>query len=140
MEDKNTIVLLESKFQKIYIDTTLDIYIQVWYSTTEDMSDDEYKNEFTTLIENVDPDSVPIKKLIDLTDFEYVMSPDMQEWHNENVFKNLIDKYVDGVARLFFFIEIFAKITDGERDSDLGLFVIGTLLVGLLYKPFETQI
>lgn len=66
------------------------LLVEIWNNSSDDMTDEIYKQEFLSVNEVLLPYANRVDKvLIDARLFQYPMSPDLQVWHNENVFERM---------------------------------------------------
>lgn len=83
--------IYESKYSSVHIDFETDIFFHIWYASTEIMTDEEYKKEYGQLLEALSEfDKLPQKNFIDLQQFKYFLSPEMQDWHSEHIFSRFL--------------------------------------------------
>lgn len=58
----------------------------VWHKESERMSEEEYKQNFLAMIDNLPENCTPKRYLLDHRDFLFSIVPELQEWHDKNVF------------------------------------------------------
>ena len=76
--------LYKSDFEEYFMILEKDILFAKWFPKSEEMSDQDFKNEMQNEIDFVR--TFQIKKyLIDVQDFRFVMSNELQEWTDQNV-------------------------------------------------------
>lgn len=102
-------VLYESRFWRMtyYPDKTLMRY--TWYSSTNEMTEAEYKEEMRKNAEI--SSSVEVKSgLIDLRNFLYSISADVQSWTDREIFPKLSET---GYKKLAFLVskDLFAQVS-----------------------------
>lgn len=88
--------LHQSKYTTVLFEKENNILVQLWNEASEDMSHEENKTEMLALLHALRR-SQCVGLLVDATRFKYIISPEMQEWVNQNIF---MDKQhaVKGVA------------------------------------------
>ncbi len=83
-------LIYNSQYQILLLDTRQDILIEEFDFESENYTPQEYKKDFTDLSQAVVDkvqDKYTVKKiLIDMQNFRFVITPELQKWHNENVF------------------------------------------------------
>lgn len=103
--------IYQSQFQAISVDVTSMLGHQEWYEETINMGHNEYRKDLESFIKSLDNRKIPSRWLIDLRNFNYVMSPEMQEWHNKHVFQKIF------TGQKFY----FAIINNGDFVNDLAV-------------------
>lgn len=79
--------IYRSTYQTFVLFAKEALLIEIWNSASEDLNDEIYKKEFLLTNEALAPYFDQINKvLIDARNFEYPISPDLQNWHNQQVF------------------------------------------------------
>lgn len=87
----DVITLYESKFQVLTLNTSQDIIYEHWFSETYTMDDNEYQQEFLNLVEAIKDRYYANYWLIDLRNFDFIVDPELQEWHKDQVFQKLFN-------------------------------------------------
>ncbi len=76
-------LLMENKFCKLLLH---DDYVEfIWMETTESMTEEEYKEimqEWASIAE----EHQPSKLLLDIVNNKFLLSPEIQEWTDQNIF------------------------------------------------------
>jgi hypothetical protein len=79
--------IYRSTYQTFVLFAQEGLLLEIWNSTSENLNDQIYKKEFLLTNEVLAPYFDQIDKvLIDARNFEYPISPDLQHWHNQQVF------------------------------------------------------
>ena len=71
-----------------------------WLPETEKMTEDEYKQEMLNWLDAC-LKCKPTKNIPNISDMRFVVSPEMQEWTNENILISLLDMGLKWVAIVF---------------------------------------
>ncbi|WP_291726473.1 hypothetical protein [Bernardetia sp.] len=108
--------IYKSKFVSINILPKKELLIIEWLSDSEDMTEEEFKNEIQAEIVAI-KEYKPTNILARTTQMSFVITPNMQEWHNElvfPVFKNI------GVSKLAIILssDIFSQISIEQLIED----------------------
>ncbi|WP_020532908.1 hypothetical protein [Flexithrix dorotheae] len=77
--------LHSSKFHEVLLDSSYSLIVSKWFATSIDMKDDDYRNEMLTLRDQI-KEFRPEKMLSFCEDLKYLISPDIQEWVNNEIF------------------------------------------------------
>lgn len=80
-------LVYQSKHQTVAIDEEKGIFFHIWNKSSEQITEEQYKEEIIALGLAAGRHQIPPKGLINLTNFLFVISPEMQEWHNKNIFQ-----------------------------------------------------
>lgn len=95
------ITIYQSPYQKILFNPEYQIFEQIWLPESEFMNDDIYKKEFRDILNATEAYKGKSNKIfIDSLNALYVVSPELQEWHNEHVFSRLIEMGIKRFAVL----------------------------------------
>ncbi|EAY29609.1 hypothetical protein [Microscilla marina] len=82
--------IYRSTYQTFVLFAKEALLIEIWNSASEDLNDEIYKKEFLLTNEVLAPYFDKIDKvLIDARNFEYPISPNLQDWHNQHVFARI---------------------------------------------------
>ena len=102
-------LLHESKFWKFGYNAELDAMEYEWFSTSEDMSTEEYKEEMTKNAEEYKKHG-PSKSLIDTRQFLFTITPEVQEWTDKEIFPVFVES---GLKKLAFVVSqsLFAQVS-----------------------------
>lgn len=96
MEDP--IVVYDSTYQTLLHYPGLAFYEEIWKTESDDLTDDLYKEDFLKLIQT--GFRIPFDKvLIDHRAFHFVISPELQIWHNTHIFAVSI-QYIKGKTKV----------------------------------------
>jgi len=84
------ITLLENKYCSVYLDLNLNLFEQYWHSESIHMEEEDYKethlNIRNHLLSNTyTPHLHPHRFFLDNRLNFFVISPELQEWHAENI-------------------------------------------------------
>ncbi len=85
------VTITENKFCTIQIDEELELYEQVWHPASEEMEENEYKEIHSSMVTYIKDNysQAPLYWLLDNRSNNYSISPELQEWHAQNVFGQL---------------------------------------------------
>lgn len=115
--------LKSSKFIDITFDSEHRIMKLVWKPETEDMNDEDFKREMLNYVDRLD--KKPRRILHQMQEMKFIISPELQEWVDENVNKPAIDA---GVTKAAFLLssDIFARVSteqtnEGENLNDISI-------------------
>ena len=102
-------ILHESKFWKFGHDVNDSMMIYQWFNTTELMNDEEYKHEMERNAKECQIYRHP-KHLVDLRNFLYTISPEVQAWTDNIIFPRFLDT---GLNRIAFVVsqDLFAQVS-----------------------------
>lgn len=81
--------IAETKFQTLFVESSLHLLIQNWKPETASMTDDEFKKESEILVEAVRRTLGVTALLSDAREFGYTVAPHMQNWWVDRVATNL---------------------------------------------------
>lgn len=118
--------IYESKYQRVLYNPELSIFEEIWLPESEYMNDDIYKQEFRDILKAAQPYRGKTDKIfIDAVNAMYVVSPELQEWHNQNVFAKLIEM---GVTRFAVLLskDLFTQVSyeqTFEEAEDAGFLI-----------------
>lgn len=101
--------IFEDKFQIINYYPNNSIFACIWQNTDE-MKDDDYKNGLRKQVELVEKYKVK-KELFDTTNFTFPITPDLQEWTDNEIYTK---KHELGVKQ-------FALVVTSEMLAQLSL-------------------
>ena len=108
--------LNDNEFQRILWDESTGIIGIDWKEATSRMTDDDMKHELELFASYVERKRAP-RILIDLTEFGYRMSPEVQQWWSENI----LPRYnVVEVKRFAFLFKPDTEITAAMNQSAPG--------------------
>jgi len=112
------VTIVENKYTSIYFDLDLNLYEQYWYSATEDMEDEDYKEIQTQMINffKEHKEYIIHNYLLDNREFLFSMSPEMQEWQAKYVMEFLAENMHTGSESIK-----TAVITSGDFISQLSI-------------------
>jgi hypothetical protein len=123
---ENIMIIYDSAYQKLLYHKEIEAFEEIWKAESENLTDELYKEDFLALIEV--GFRIPFNKvLIDHREFRFVITPELQIWHVENIF-SISAQYVKGktkVANLVssdFFSQLSIEQTFDE-STDTELFV-----------------
>ena len=102
-------VLHESDFWKFGFDKDDSMMIYQWYETSENMDETEYKQEMKKNAEEYEKHG-PTKSLVDLRNFLYTISPETQEWTDNEIFPRFLNA---GLKKIAFVVssDLFAQVS-----------------------------
>ncbi len=90
-------IIHKSKFSKIWLDKNSNILYQVWNKKTKKIKDKIFKKEMLKLQDAIKSFFFDFL-LVDMIDFYYFLSPNVQNWVNTNVNRLLLDKKIKKIA------------------------------------------
>ncbi len=98
----------ESQFTTVTFDAVTGLQEQFW-KTTENFSNDDYKTEVSANADNVLTNNAKFL-LSDTNNFNYTISPELQEWSTENFFARIV---AAGIRKYAILLpqEVFAEIS-----------------------------
>jgi len=91
--------LYESDFVEITLDTNLEIITNTWFTSTENMEDEDYETDMLRFAELVQIYR-PTYHLIKSVDFLYPITIEMQDWTNQTIFPKLAESGIKKIAFL----------------------------------------
>ena len=75
-----------SIYQTFILFTNESLLVEIWNPISDDMTDELYKQEYLKVRETLQPFIGQYDKLlIDAREFQYPVSPELQQWHNTNI-------------------------------------------------------
>jgi valyl-tRNA synthetase len=77
-------IIYESLYQQISYLPEEKIILQHWFESSQEMTDEIYRIEMTSLIDTVNQ-TKPLRALVQAQKFLFVISPNLQEWTNVHV-------------------------------------------------------
>lgn len=89
--------ILQNKFVKITLDTNKSLAHAIWENTTENMTDEEYKNTFSHIGDIYIKHGVK-RWLGDAFNFLKVVTPDLQEWAAKELNPKLLTAGLEKMA------------------------------------------
>ncbi|GEM_PF-687162 len=115
-------LIYESKFSKTIYDEEKSRLVTVYFPETVHLTDELYKEEFLKSTESVKDWrlSASLKsssQLLDMRNFFYVIVPELQEWHNQNVFPEVMALQLKEAA-IVVSPDIFAQISVQQTVAD----------------------
>lgn len=78
--------IYRSQFKEVFWESDHQLISKKWFKTSEDMTPDEFKHEMTEYGKLVNLYK-PKKELVDTTNFNFTITPELQEWVGNNVFQ-----------------------------------------------------
>lgn len=78
--------LREGQFSISKGDIENKILYHIWKSTSENMQDEDFKEELLKTIKEDNEDEKYSSMVVDLRDFKFVITPEIQEWSDKNIF------------------------------------------------------
>lgn len=79
-----------SIYQTFILFTKESLLVEIWNASSDDMTDELYKQEYLKVREILQPFTDQYDKLlIDARKFQYPVSPELQQWHNTNILYTL---------------------------------------------------
>lgn len=114
--------LYSTNFMSVYYDEKNSLISNKWTKATSKLTEETFKKEVLRHLENVEK-LHPNKLLIDTSDFEFVIMPEIHDWHGETI----SPKYVEaGVKKIAFIVpeELFSQTSieqtmEEEKDEVL---------------------
>lgn len=76
--------IYESDFQRYKIDKRNNFLQADWFEKSEEMSDDDFKNEMEKELEYVERFNIE-NYLIDTLNFRFIINPDLQAWADTHI-------------------------------------------------------
>lgn len=76
--------IYESKYWVIFFEQENSIILPIWHDTSSELEEDGYKYELSKYTEKVE-EYKPTKLLLDARKANFPITPEIQEWLNENV-------------------------------------------------------
>ncbi len=77
--------IYKSEFVSAYFDAASSILTQVWSDKSIEMNEDAYKTEILNYVQQLETYQAK-KTLADLSEFNYTIVPELQDWHAKTVF------------------------------------------------------
>ncbi len=91
--------LYNSNFVEISLSDNNLVITNEWFKTTDKMTDEQYKNDMLKFAELAILHK-PKYHLIKSVDFSYIITINMQDWTNNNIFPQLIEAGIKKIAFL----------------------------------------
>jgi len=113
--------IYNSSYIEIFLFKETGIVTHVWKPATIDLTDEEYKTEYRRIVKSLL--KLPIisnKTIIDLREFYFALSPEMQDWHGENVFSilySLGEFYLAVINSRDFIVTVYVEQTFEELNE-----------------------
>jgi hypothetical protein len=111
-------LILKSSFADYFLDPSLELLVQKWHNQDELMDDDGYKAEMYNYLKFVRLLRTK-RALIDLTQFNYTIVPEIQQWVDKNITRYATD-IVRAIAFVFpenLFIQVSVKQVMREENA-----------------------
>lgn len=114
-------IVYDSPYIEILLLEETNIMTHIWKPTTSSFTDESYKSEYqriTKALQNLP--LFPQKTIIDLREFNFTLSPEMQDWHEENVFSiiyPLKEFYLAVINSPDFIVTVYVEQTFEEFDE-----------------------
>ncbi|OJJ22808.1 hypothetical protein BKI52_00200 [marine bacterium AO1-C] len=113
--------IYNSPYIEIFLFKEANIMTHVWKPATIHFTDEEYKAEYQRIIKSLlKLPAIPQKTIIDLREFYFALSPEMQDWHGENVFSilyNLGEFYLAVINSPDFIVTVYVEQTFEEFNE-----------------------
>ncbi|WP_020533509.1 hypothetical protein [Flexithrix dorotheae] len=112
--------LYDNKYQEIHLDQQYGILTNSWKKESIDMEDEEYQKELLNLKIFVEKYR-PKMQLINIREFGFTISPEMQRWTDDHINKSHLNL---GVQKAAFIMseEIFAQVSvEQTMEEQQGL-------------------
>lgn len=109
--------LRESSFIDIKFDETKKVFQLTWKPETENMDEDDFKNEMIEYSKFFDLDGEHV--LHRMEDMKYTIAPDLQKWLDDNINKKGIDK---GIKNAAFIVstDLFTSVSVQQANESLN--------------------
>ena len=80
------VTVLENQYCSIYVDMDLSLYEQYWHRASSDMEEEDYQEIHLQIRDHLIQNAYPLRGFfLDNRENFFVISPELQEWHAENV-------------------------------------------------------
>ena len=113
--------IYNSPYIEIFLFKDTNIMAHVWKPATIHFTDELYKSEYQRIIKSlINLSDLPHKTIIDLREFYFALSPEMQDWHGENVFSilyNLGEFYLAVINSPDFIVTVYVEQTFEEFNE-----------------------
>lgn len=111
----------DNQYWSISYDEANQAVICTWKSTSEDMTDDEFKIEMTSYVEVVEKYQVP-KLLLNLRNGSYTVAPEVQEWVADEIAPRAIQAGQNKIATILS-QNIFSQVSTQQmmEEGDIPL-------------------
>jgi len=107
--------LWDSHFQDLYYDPTAKLFKQRWLGTTYEMDEQRYQREQQKMLGYL-KESQPEKLLVDLSNFAFIIVPELQAWHTIHIHYAIIQLGIHKIA--FLMSPDFVAQTSVEQTVD----------------------
>ncbi len=110
-------MLRSSKFIDLEFDKDKKMYKLIWKPETENMTDEDFKEEMLEYAEFFDLGGQYV--LHDMTDMEFTIVPELQQWLDENVNKKGVEA---GVEKAAFIVskDIFSTVGVQQANEEFN--------------------
>ncbi|MBN2892982.1 MAG: hypothetical protein JXL97_14030 [Bacteroidales bacterium] len=109
-----------SNFSEIVIFLEKQIIIQNWHKKTSFMTDNQFLKEMSHLKKAV-VNHNPCSLLVNMSEFRFIVSPELQLWVNKNVNKSIVENKIKKVAFVRSQDDIAAISVNQTITEDEGL-------------------
>lgn len=114
-------MIYNSSYIEISFCKDLNTMVHVWKPATIQFNDEEYKAEYRKITKALlSLAFIPQKIIIDLREFYFALSPETQDWHEENVFSilyNLGEFYLAVINSPDFIVSVYVEQTFEEFNE-----------------------
>ncbi|HAS41685.1 MAG TPA: hypothetical protein DCS93_14480 [Microscillaceae bacterium] len=88
-----------SPYQTFILFASEALLVEVWNETSDDLTDEIYKQEYLKVVEALFPIADQYDQLlIDARNFQYPVSPTLQQWHSEHILSKFNQKTETRIA------------------------------------------
>ncbi|OJJ14766.1 hypothetical protein BKI52_41780 [marine bacterium AO1-C] len=88
-----------SLYQTFILFTNESLLVEIWNETSDDLNDETYKQEYLKALDALAPVFDQYDKiLIDAHNFQYPVSPTLQQWHSEHILSQFSHKAAIKIA------------------------------------------
>ncbi len=101
-------VLYESDYSIFEYDKENSIFSHIFKAGSEDLNTEKFKKEMLTYLEFFEKYK-PKKALVNNQEMKYIIVPELQEWHAQNIFPRCIQAGVE-MAAMVETSDIFAQV------------------------------
>ncbi|WP_026998252.1 hypothetical protein [Eisenibacter elegans] len=101
--------VFESDYSYMEWDEVNSIFSHIFKPGSEDLNNDVFKEEMQTYVQHF-KNLKPLRAIVNNKDMRFALSPDLQEWHAQNVFPQCVEAGVKKAAILVT-EDIFAQVS-----------------------------
>ncbi|OQX98616.1 MAG: hypothetical protein B6I24_04850 [Bacteroidetes bacterium 4572_128] len=112
--------IYESQFLNIFYEEDISLMTEIFTEETENITDEKYKKMMLNILECIKKYK-PIKLIVDLKNFIFIIVPELQEWQDKNIVPEISKcsaKIAAYIVSKDFFSQMSIEQTVEEEESE----------------------